>query len=394
VQVGVVLPKICYRTFCRCDLVKEKWRLYRLCTHTTGALMIFGAEFAKLARMSMVHPHFLLFVVVPVQFLTACWSHVDNACPYHDHCEGRIIRWCTNGDEPGQGYRASQTDCGDGRTCTVAATGIPECVLDPLRPCTRSTCEGDAKIACGTSAYAESITDCTAAGRICRESATTAECVIPDAPCPTGKTAFCASDAKGIYGGCDLGFGYATELKTCPSGCGSPVCHEGTTDAACVDSPVKACTTAGPSCSPDRKLGLMCDKVGEMVRCATDCSKQGQLCMPSTGTCGYDIACTGSKDHECSPDGHAVYECDTNGHFVTRIMACDVSDSNLRCMSSTGTCGYDIACDTSGYECSADGRAIYLCNGDGHFVEAIIRCSLGMRCRDISPGPDVALQCN
>jgi hypothetical protein len=340
----------------------------------------FGTAFATLGRMSMIFRHFLLLMVVTVQLLTACWSHVDNNCPYQDHCEGGIIRWCTNGDEPGQGYRVSQTDCGKGRTCTVPDAGIPECVLDPLRPCTRFTCEGDAKIACGASGYAGSITDCTAEVRICRESATTAECVIPDAPCPAGKIGFCASDASGSYRGCDQGFGYATELKSCPAACGSPVCHDGTTDAACVDSRLKTCATAGYACSTDRKLSLQCDKAGDMLRCATDCSEQGQLCMPSTGTCGYDIACTGNGSYECSPDGRAVYECDTIGHFVKKITSCDTSDPNQICMSSTWTCGYDIACATGGSVCSPDGRAIYYCNYTGHFVEGIFKCGSGQKC--------------
>ncbi len=336
---------------------------------------------------------FLILAAGTVQLLTACWPHVDNNCPYNDHCEGQIIRSCTNGDEPGQGYRLSQTDCGKGKTCTVPSTAIPECVLTPLQACTRSTCDGDAKVTCGKSGYAASVTDCTASGRICRESGTTAECVLPDAPCPAERNSFCAPDGSGIYRGCDQGFGYATKLESCPATCGSPVCHDGATDAACVSSPVKTCTTMGNECSADRKLSLRCDKVGDMLSCETDCSERGQICMPSRGICGYEIACPSNGDHACSPDGRAVYGCDSYGHFVTNITRCDASDPDQICISSTWRCGYDIACAQGGNVCSPDGRAIYYCNYLGLYVESIRKCPPGKKCQLVQSSMGGSLEC-
>jgi hypothetical protein len=101
--------------------------------------------------------------------------------------------------------------------------------------------------------------------------------------------------------------------------------------------------------------------------------------MSSTGTCGYDIACTGDGSSECSPDGRAIYECNAIGHFVEKIVSCDTSgDPSQICWPSTPSCGYDIPCATDG--CSPDGRAIYFCDNTSHFVGSIYECGWGQKC--------------
>ena len=265
-----------------------------------------------------------LVAVLTVSFSTGCsWKH-ERECPtgLRTHCENDGIYSCVDGVNEGDLYQETFQRCGSGKMC-LARNGAVECVLSPTRECARSTCSGDTTVVCGATGFVSDEKKCTIEARICAESSSGAACVFPDA-CPPGKVSFCAPDGNSIYDGCDKGYGYPTDSEAC-KGCGTPICVDGATSAACAEPPAVAYESRNKwaICSADgnRSLGRKTD-TGVYYQCVQDCAASGQRCMPSTGECGYDIACVANELSKCSPDKTSRYSCNTEGMYVEGIGTC------------------------------------------------------------------------
>lgn len=260
--------------------------------------------------------------VLGVSFSADCsWRH-ERVCPIglYTHCENGGIYTCVDGEDDGDVYQEGFHACGSGKMCLEK--GAVECVVSPLRACTRSACSGDTNVVCGATGYVTDEMKCTNGGRICAESSSSAICVLPE-PCPVGKVSFCSADSKAVNEGCDKGYGYPTSRKTC-TGCGTPICVNGTTSAACAESPGMAYDASrGYICSSDGYLSLNHKTdTGPYYECVQDCTISNQRCISSTGRCGYDISCGANQESKCSPDKKSAYLCNTRGMYVEHITNC------------------------------------------------------------------------
>jgi hypothetical protein len=335
----------------------------------------------------------------------------EPTCPFRSHCEGRRIHICENADEPYQTYKESFSDCGEGKICMPAknAHEALECVSDPLSPCSKSGCDGDNLMVCGASGYRTgTVEDCPERGRICREtaseaacvlieapcpsskstfcsadgsmfytgcekgfgyaidtvrcdsscggfackyggngptpgrtcreSASEAACVLAEAPCPEGKSSFCAADHSMYYEGCDKGYGYALDTFHCPSTCGFFGCQEDSKTAFCSDSfAAQVCRSNTRACSPDRSRSLLCSKTVPSAPCEVDCSANGRVCIANTGECGYEIGCYPPESSTCSADGASVYTCNTAGRYVSDMSRCPSGQTCIKTKAEDGS---------------------------------------------------------
>ncbi len=260
---------------------------------------------------------------------------------------------CTDADEQWQSYNESTKDCGEGKTCIEPLecvvsplqpcerstckgdvrmvcgksgnlAAIEDCAKNgricrasssdvacvwPDAPCPEdksSFCSKDQAIrytGCEKGfGYAIEATPCADCGdsecrplaafsgnRICRESSSGAACALSEARCPDGKNSFCSADRSKFYTGCQYGFGYPLDTKSCSGApCGTPVCVDGEKAASCGDSPPVLCGSQQFICSADGQRSLRC--LGDVhYACWEDCAKRGKTCVPSTGECSQQV---------------------------------------------------------------------------------------------------------